>query len=714
MRHIFTLLILFISFNFALTQEFESKDIKIFPGEFNSHENFHMDQQNNYFVAGRGTGEIDFDFGSQTNSLPANSYRDLYLAKYNSNGDLDWLLSFEGSTTVNQIRALASDDEGNLYVGGAFSGSLSLTDDGQNDISSFGSTSMFVAKFDVNGNLVWQFTVGDTNFSQYPDALFIRENRLIIQFVFDGTFDVDPGPNTEMLDGNSNAMLVYDLDGAFMEAYSHRGGTVVRSSVMDDEGNIYLSGLFSGLVSLDYKTNASIITNGFFDAFVVKYDTDFNKVWHKRVGKSFTSLTFYEMGLDANDDLIIGAGLVPEVSVGEYESSSDANYLIHVSKDGDYMNLTEILPESSFIIDIATNSNNQVLLSATFSEVVDIDPGEGVNELNPVDGDNVFLAVYEPDLSLTNSDQISSTSLNTISVHVSDSDDVYVLTDFEGEGKCILGNTNIYAAENEENFALYKLDIDGCTPTSEALEVAACDEVIVNGEPYTVSGEYEQILTNAEGCDSTLMINATIYPSTQTDTSIVSCGLFNFNGEIIAMSGTYNFVLSSFYGCDSVITIALDVVELNKEVTIDNNELIASESEGDSYQWWDCDTDMMVEGANERTFAPDSDGSYRVQIFKSACSFFSNCIPFTLVNVTEPDFEISLSPNPTDGLLYLKGDFDDSSLNISLYDFTGREIMIKQKKNENKMIDLRHVNPGVYLIRLQQNDKLLVKKIVVQ
>ena len=156
---------------------------------------------------------------------------------------------------------------------------------------------------------------------------------------------------------------------------------MVRSSVMDSEGNIYLSGLFSGLVSLDYKTNASIITNGFFDAFIVKYDKNFNKIWHKRVSKSFNSLSFYKMSLDTNDDIIIGAALVSDVTVGPFETANDANFLINISKDGDFMNLTEILPESSFISNIVTNSSNQVILCGNFSEIVDIDPTDGIHEL---------------------------------------------------------------------------------------------------------------------------------------------------------------------------------------------------------------------------------------------------------------------------------------------------------------------------------------------
>ena len=52
------------------------------------------------------------------------------------------------------------------------------------------------------------------------------------EFVFDGTFDVDPGPNEEMLDGDSNAMLVYDLDGAFIEA-GEQDNLIVQKLIED-------------------------------------------------------------------------------------------------------------------------------------------------------------------------------------------------------------------------------------------------------------------------------------------------------------------------------------------------------------------------------------------------------------------------------------------------------------------------------------------------
>ena len=713
MRHILLLLVLASSINILISQDFEAKNVKNFPGEFNSHESFHIDDMGNHYIAGRGTGEIDFDFSAQTNMLPATSWKDLYLAKYDDADNLMWLLSFEGSVVSNQIRTMTSDTEGNIYIGGAFTGSLNLTDDGQNEITSFGSTSMFLAKFDSTGALIWQFTVGDTNFSQYPGNIFIADDKLIVQFIFDGTFDVDPGSGTTMLDGDNNAMLVYDLDGAYVASYDHKGGTVVRASMMDEEGNFYLSGLFSGLVSLDYKTNASIFTNGFFDAFVVKYDKDFNMLWYKRVGKSGTSHSFYEMTLDANQDLIIAASLESGVSVDGNAIMDDANYLIQMTKDGTYTNVAEYLPKSSYVRSMGTTSENQVLLSATFFEDVDIDPTDETHELISLEGANMFLGVYNSDLSLVNSDHLNAREFNTFTLNITDNDMVYILTDYEGVGKCVLGSTEIYMTDGDENFVYYQLDIEGCATTTGEYNVASCDDVVVNGVSFTTSGTFEQILTNAEGCDSVLNIIIEIYPSPVYDTSIVACGPLEINGEIIGISGNYNFVLESQFGCDSTVNAAIDVIEINPGVTMNENELVADESDGDSYQWYDCDTDMVIEGANERTFLPDSDGNYRVQIYKGACSFFTDCVTFTLVNTKEEEIRISISPNPSNGLIYLKGDQEISTYKISLFDLTGRAIYAGKKINSNGLLDLSNANKGVYMLRLDDGEKSKVEKIII-
>ena len=220
------------------------------------------------------------------------------------------------------------------------------------------------------------------------------------------------------------------------------------------------------------------------------------------------------------------------------------------------------------------------------------------------DNENLLIAVYESDLTLVGTDQIYAPTINTHTVFLSDLDQVQVLTDFVGEGKVAFGNSDNFTSMVEESFIFYTLDIEVCTPTSEEISVEACNETVINTETYTMTGQYEQILTNAEGCDSILHILVAIHPDGASTTDLKWCGPYTYNGEILGVSGTYNFVLTTEYGCDSLVTLNLQIIDIASGISINENEITASEEDGDSYQWYDCDTDMAIEGATDRIFSP--------------------------------------------------------------------------------------------------------------
>ena len=89
-----------------------------------------------------------------------------------------------------------------------------------------------------------------------------------------------------------------------------------------------------------------------------------------------------------------------------------------------------------------------------------------------------------------------------------------------------------------------------------------------NGQTYTQTGQYTTVLTNAQGCDSTVTLDLTINSSsssTQTQTGIDSY-TWSLNNETYTESGTYTAVITNAAGCDSTITLdlTLEFVGLNE------------------------------------------------------------------------------------------------------------------------------------------------------
>ncbi len=110
-----------------------------------------------------------------------------------------------------------------------------------------------------------------------------------------------------------------------------------------------------------------------------------------------------------------------------------------------------------------------------------------------------------------------------------------------------------------DSTATLNLTINNATSGSET--VAACNAYTwtTNGTTYTSSGSYTTILTNANGCDSTVTLNLTINTPTSGSENVTACGSYTWsaNGQTYTTAGTYTAVLTGSNGCDSTATLNL-------------------------------------------------------------------------------------------------------------------------------------------------------------
>ena len=81
-------------------------------------------------------------------------------------------------------------------------------------------------------------------------------------------------------------------------------------------------------------------------------------------------------------------------------------------------------------------------------------------------------------------------------------------------------------------------------------------------------------------------------------------------------------------------------------------------------------------------------------------------------NIDEPTFNgISFYPNPTHGILNI--DFGNSNgQQIKISDINGKTLIDKAKVRRNEKIDLSDFSSGIYTVRIQIDNEVLVKKIV--
>ena len=106
--------------------------------------------------------------------------------------------------------------------------------------------------------------------------------------------------------------------------------------------------------------------------------------------------------------------------------------------------------------------------------------------------------------------------------------------------------------------------------------------------------------------------------------------------------------------CDTLRWRHISTVPINPAVTLDNTTLVALPGY-DTYQWFDCNTMLEIEGATGSTFDPEITGTYAVAITLSTCIDTSACM---FVQTPLADF----TGTPTYGFPPLTVNFTDLSI----------------------------------------------------
>jgi choice-of-anchor B domain-containing protein len=133
-------------------------------------------------------------------------------------------------------------------------------------------------------------------------------------------------------------------------------------------------------------------------------------------------------------------------------------------------------------------------------------------------------------------------------------------------------------------------------PTSsfmQSLSFCSGDSVIVGSNIYTQTGFYTDIFISANGCDSTITTDLTVFASSSVSNYQEICNgeTYWIRGNSYSTSGNYTDIFTSVNGCDSIVNTSLTVYPTP---VINNNYLI-------------CEGDFVIIGNNTYTL----EGDYR-------------------------------------------------------------------------------------------------------
>ena len=235
------------------------------------------DPSGNVFVTGYfWTGTMHF--GSAVLTTVNSVSQDIYLAKYDSSGNVLWAKSFGGSF-MDRVIGMTSDNAGNVYLTGFFESDTVYF--GTDTIINNNYNEVFLAKFDGNGNLIWLRTMYDPveETNNGANGCITQDNMGGVYFTGSFLDSIKFGSITYYQVGGASMFTAkYNTDGDFIWAQLAQGGEPYGIT-SDRFGNVFVTGSWDA-ASINFGGHTLTDTNssdGKF--FLAKYNTNGNAMW---------------------------------------------------------------------------------------------------------------------------------------------------------------------------------------------------------------------------------------------------------------------------------------------------------------------------------------------------------------------------------------------------------------------------------------------------
>jgi hypothetical protein len=411
-----------------------------------------LDSAGNVYTTGTFQGTVDFDPGVGTANLTSAGDRDIFVSKFDNNGNFVWAKSM-GGTGLDNVHRIALDLDGNVYTVGEFIGTADFNPDGSvENLTSTGSVDIFVSKLDNDGNFVWAKSIGGIKIDTGSSIALDNDGNVYITGWFEGTADFDPGVDEAILTSINKDAFISKLnsDGNFLWAKGMAGENFLSVSgagdiALDSGNNVYITGSFLRTVDFDpgggeFKLTS---TNGSDDIFVSKLDSNGNFVWAKNMG-GIRSEYSGGIALDSSGNVYTTgsfdsptADFDPSVG-GTANLTSAGGADIFVSKlkgNGDFVwakSMGGIGTEYGTSIALDTNGN--IYTTGQYDNTVDFDPDAGTTaNLACLGGTDAFVSKLDSNGNFVWAKRMGGSGADwTSDVALDSSGNIFTTGSFEG------------------------------------------------------------------------------------------------------------------------------------------------------------------------------------------------------------------------------------------------------------------------------------------
>lgn len=278
------------------------------------------DANNNLYIGGYVTGNIDLDAGSGTTLSGVAGDYEGFIVSYNSSGQFVWGFGLHG--TGRDLVLGLHINNALLYACGQFGGTVDFDPSGTTaSQSSDGSSDAFFAQYTTAGTFNWSKRLGSGSQESAEDITTAANGDVYVtghmKFDLVGT-DFDPGSGVYSIQGFGGDDIFiarYTAQGAFTWAFAVGGSNAndAGSGIAVLGGDLWATGFFTGNPDFDPAGATAQLSAGVgADVFVAKYGTAFVGISENQTGLSATlfpnpatDLTTLQLNLETPGDVIL-------------------------------------------------------------------------------------------------------------------------------------------------------------------------------------------------------------------------------------------------------------------------------------------------------------------------------------------------------------------------------------------------------------------------
>jgi hypothetical protein len=307
----------------------------------------------------------------------------LMLISWSLVGQLEHEWSFGiGSKESEGPRRAFADHAGNIYS------MLDLKDTadidpgpGQQIIVPEGGTSLVLAKYDEDGNLVfgYPFYVNDNPGGSIHELAY-NQIRLTIDF-HDSLVYERNGLRESLFNqhGHYHAILTLDLDGEIINShfFPSTSDFYLTSFHTLPDGRMLLAGTFDDSLALNPQSPFTLYSPGNSDGFILMADQNYNTIWATQFkGNGYDYIS--SLSVTNEDHIYFTAGFFDSLSL--VTSQGPINVVSHGEEDGffGYMNLSGEIekvffihgPGSDEVSDIESDETGNIYICGYFEQTV--------------------------------------------------------------------------------------------------------------------------------------------------------------------------------------------------------------------------------------------------------------------------------------------------------------------------------------------------------